>query len=97
MKPMMKPTRSILKTLVAGTALVMAGSAFAQVYVAPPPPQPRYEGPAPAHGVTIALGWHGERYWDGHRYWERDEWMHNHPHDREAQRDRDHDHEHHEY
>jgi hypothetical protein len=86
----MNARRSILMTLVAGTAFVTASAAFAQGYVAP---QPRYE--EPAHNVAITRGWHGDRYWDGHRYWERDEWMHRHPHERDAQRDREH--EHHEY
>ena len=92
MKPMMNATRSILMTLVAGTALVAGGTAFAQVYVAPQP-QPMYEQPAP--GVVISLGWHGDRYWDGHRYWEHDDWMHHHPHENDQQRG--HEHEHHDY
>jgi hypothetical protein len=85
MKPMMNATRSILKTLVAGTALVTANGAFAQVYVEPPPPQPKYNltALAPAPGLAIALGWHGDRYWDGHRYWEHDEWMQRHPNERD--------------
>ncbi|NLP65043.1 hypothetical protein [Paraburkholderia sacchari] len=92
MKPMMNVTRTILMTLVAGTAIVTTGAAFAQVYVAPQPP-PRYEepAPAPAPGVVITLGWHGDRYWDGHRYWEHDEWMHRHPHDHDPYRDREHE------
>jgi hypothetical protein len=87
---MMNSTRSILMTLVAGTALVTASAAFAQVYVEPQPPQPRYEKPAP--GVAITLGWNGDRYWDGHRYWEHDEWMQRHQHERDQQRDREHEH-----
>ena len=47
----MNARRAILMTLVAGTALVSASAAFAQVYVAP---QPTYEAPAP--GVAITLG-----------------------------------------
>ena len=93
MKPMMNATRLILMTLVAGTALATASAAFAQVYVSPQPPQPRYE--EATHGGAITLGWHGDRYWDGHRYWEHDEWMHRHPHEHDQQRDREH--EHHEY
>lgn len=96
MKPVMNATRSILMTLVAGSALVTASAAFAQVYVAP---QPRYAepAPAPAAGVAISLGWHGDRYWDGHRYWEHDEWMHRHPHERDPRRDRAQEQEHREY
>lgn len=88
MRPMMNAGRSILMTLVAGTALVTASVAFAQVYVAPQPPQPRYEAPAPR--VAITLGWHGDRYWDGHRYWEHNEWMHRHPHERDPRREQEH-------
>lgn len=86
MRPTMNARHSILMTLVAGTALVTASGAFAQAYVAP---QPRYD--EPAHGVSITLGWHGDRYWDGHRYWEHDEWMHRHPHGRNPRRDREHE------
>ncbi|MCA8204027.1 hypothetical protein LGM71_23570 [Burkholderia sp. AU33545] len=88
MKPKTISNRRILATLVAGSALVAATTAFAQVYVAP---QPRYEEPAPAPGVSITIGMHG------HRYWEHDEWMHRHPreHDpwREDERERMHGHE----
>lgn len=94
MKPKTISNRRILATLVAGSALVAATTAFAQVYVAP---QPRCEEPAPAPGVSITIGMHGHRYWDGHRYWEHDEWMHRHPreHDpwREDERERMHGHE----
>ncbi|SFU26789.1 hypothetical protein [Paraburkholderia aspalathi] len=93
MKHVMNATRSVLMTFVAGTALVTASTAFAQVYGAP---QPRYDEPAqaPAPGAAITFGWHGDRYWDGHRYWEHDEWMHDHPHERDPRRDHDHEREH---
>ncbi len=100
MKPMTIAIRRMLATLVAGGALVAAGAAFAQVYVAPPP---RYEEPypAPAPSVSITLGMHGDRYWDGDRYWEHDEWRHRHPHGRdpwrEHEHERMHEHEHREY
>ena len=86
MKPMTIATRRILATLVAGGALVAVGAAFAQGYVAQPP---RYEEPyaAPAPGVSITIGMHGDRYWDGHRYWEHDAWMHRHPRERDPWRD----------
>jgi hypothetical protein len=61
----------------------MASTAFAQVYVQPPPPQPRYEVAAAARapGLATALGWHGDRQGDSsHPYWEHDEWGH-HPHE----------------
>ncbi|KUY90489.1 hypothetical protein WS48_02120 [Burkholderia sp. RF7-non_BP1] len=94
MKPMTLSNRRILATLVAGSALVAASAAVAQVYVEPPP---RYEEPAPAPGVSITIGMHGDRYWDGHRYWEHDAWMHRHPrehdpwreHERERMREHD--------
>jgi hypothetical protein len=41
-------------------------------------------------GVSIDIGWHGDRYYDGHRYWDHDEWMHNHPHDRDPRHHDDH-------
>ncbi|WP_322025126.1 hypothetical protein [Burkholderia sp. BCC1977] len=97
MNPMTIAIRQILATLLAGCALAAAGATFAQVYVAP---QPRYEEPysAPAPGVSITLGMHGDRYWDGNRYWEHDEWMHRHPHERDPWREhrhwREHMHEH---
>ncbi|MDH6151559.1 MULTISPECIES: hypothetical protein [Paraburkholderia] len=84
MKNFGKASRSLIATLLAGGALVAAGSAFAQDRVIVE------HGPAPVvygqpHmmpvGVSINIGWHGDRYWDGHRYWEHDEWMRHHPHD----------------
>ncbi|RQR46187.1 MULTISPECIES: hypothetical protein [unclassified Burkholderia] len=97
MKPMTIANRRILATLVAGGALVAAGTAFAQTYVVPPP---RYEEPAPAPGVSVTIGMHGDRYWDGHRYWEHEAWMHRHPRERDPWREHEHEHEHmheHEY
>lgn len=38
-------------------------------------------------GLSVEIGWHGDRYWDGHRYWAHDEWMHRHPHDRDPRHD----------
>ncbi|MCC8393873.1 hypothetical protein LJ656_14845 [Paraburkholderia sp. MMS20-SJTR3] len=94
MKTFSKTSRSLIATLLAGGALLAAGSAMAQerVYIG--------NGPAPAvygqpHmvpvGVTINMGWHGDRYWDGHRYWEHDEWMRHHPHDRDPRHHDDRD------
>ncbi|WP_028210672.1 hypothetical protein [Paraburkholderia mimosarum] len=82
--------RTILATLVAGTALAAGGTALADSDVTP---RPRYDEPAraPAPGGETTLGWHGDRYWDGHRYWAHDEWMHRHPHDRDTRRDREHE------
>jgi hypothetical protein len=89
MKPMMNALRSIPKTLVAGTTLVMASAAVAQVYVQPQPPRPRYEVAAPARTLSLAVpvGWQGDHYWDGHRYWGHDEWMQHHPNERDQQSD----------
>ncbi|WP_321807579.1 hypothetical protein [Burkholderia sp. BCC1993] len=99
MKPLTIANRRILATLVAGGALVAAGTAFAQTYVVPPP---RYEEPyhAPAPDVSITIGMHGDRYWDGHRYWEHEAWMHRHPREHDPWREHEHEHEHmheHEY
>ena len=84
MKTFNKTSRSIIATLLAGGALLAAGSAFAQERVVVE------NGPGPAvysqpHmmpvGVSINIGWHGDRYYDGHRYWAHDDWMRHHPHD----------------
>lgn len=85
MKTLNKTSRTILATLLAGGALLTAGSAFAQadrIVISAPGPVVTYEQPhmMPVD-VQINIGWHGDRYWDGHRYWEHDEWMHRHPHD----------------
>ncbi|QCP54636.1 hypothetical protein FAZ95_37860 [Trinickia violacea] len=85
MKLTMKISHSIAAALVAGSALLAAGSASAQMVYAP---HPAYDAP---HSIpvdaNVSLGWHGERYWDGRRYWEHDEWMRHHPHDHDPHRD----------
>lgn len=83
MKTSNKIPRILVAACVAGSALAATGSAFAysdRVIVS--------EGPAPYAqaqmmpvGVSINIGWHGDRYWDGHRYWAHDDWMRRHPHD----------------
>jgi len=89
MKRMMKISHSITAALIAGGALLAAGSASAQM-VYRVAPQPAYDAPhAIPVDVNVSIGWHGERYWDGHRYWEHDEWMRHHPHDRDPRRNHD--------
>ena len=94
MKTLNKTSRTILATLVAGGALLTAGSAFAQadrVVISAPGPVATYDQPRMIPvGVQIDIGWHGDRYWDGHRYWAHDDWMHHHPHDRDPYRHDDH-------
>ncbi|MGF6290781.1 hypothetical protein OKW34_001332 [Paraburkholderia youngii] len=84
MKTFGKASRSLIATLLVGGALVAAGSAFAQdrVIVEHRPAPVVYDQPhmMPA-GVSINIGWHGDRYWDGHRYWAHDDWMRRHPRD----------------
>ncbi|MBB5403996.1 hypothetical protein [Paraburkholderia youngii] len=84
MKTFGKASRSLIATLLAGGALVAAGSAFAQdrVIVEHRPAPVVYDQPhmMPA-GVSINIGWHGDRYWDGHRYLAHDDWMRRHPRD----------------
>lgn len=95
MKNWNKTARVVLATLATGGALLAAGSTFAQSS-----PYALADGPAPqysqAHmmpvGVSINIGWHGDRYYDGHRYWAHDEWMHRHPHDPGPQHWHDDDH-----
>jgi hypothetical protein len=41
-------------------------------------------------GVSINIGWHGDRYYDGHRYWAHDDWMRHHPHDYDPHHHDDH-------
>ncbi|HEV3422956.1 MAG TPA: hypothetical protein VG105_04065 [Paraburkholderia sp.] len=93
MKTWNKTSRSMLAALVAGGALLTAGSAFAQadrMVISAPGPVTTYEQPRMMPvGVQIDLGWHGDRYWDGHRYWAHDDWMRHHPHDPDP---RHHDH-----
>jgi hypothetical protein len=82
MKTFNKTSRSIIATLLAGSALLAAGSAFAQerVYVDNGPGAYSQPHMMPV-GVSINIGWHGDRYYDGHRYWAHDDWMRHHPHD----------------
>jgi hypothetical protein len=94
MKILNLTSRTVIATLLAGGAMLTASAAFAQ--------QDRmygHDGPPPAYGqphlvpvgVSINVGWHGDRYYDGHRYWQHDEWMHHHPHDPGPPRHREHD------
>ncbi|MGF6775020.1 hypothetical protein [Paraburkholderia sp. GAS334] len=86
MKILSRTTRSVIATVLAGGALLTASSAFAQH-----DPMMRDGAPAASYGqphtmpvgVSINVGWHGDRYYDGHRYWQHDEWMRHHPHDRD--------------
>ncbi len=95
MKTSKKIPRILIATILAGSALAATGSAVAyeRVIVS--------DGPAPYAqpemvpvGVSINIGWHGDRYWDGHRYWAHDDWMRGHPHDRDPHNHGDHDHHH---
>lgn len=92
MKTFNRTSRSIIATLLAGGALLAAGSAFAQERGG------AEHGPGPAvYGqphmtpvdVRVNIGWHGDRYYDGHRYWDHDDWMRHHPHDYDPYRHRD--------
>ncbi|WGS54631.1 hypothetical protein LFL96_26865 [Paraburkholderia sp. D15] len=83
MKTFNKTSRSIIATLLAGGALLAAGSAFAQERVYGEPQM------IPV-GVSINIGWHGDRYYDGHRYWAHDDWMRHHPHDYDPHHHDDH-------
>ncbi|HZZ11211.1 MAG TPA: hypothetical protein VFE79_11025 [Paraburkholderia sp.] len=82
MKTFNKTSRSILATLLTGGALLAAGSAMAQERVVVENGPGAYGQPhmMPV-GVSINVGWHGDRYYDGHRYWAHDDWMRHHPHD----------------
>jgi hypothetical protein len=84
MKNLYKTSRVVLAALVAGGALLTAGSAFAQadrIVVSAPGMVAPYAAPGlmPV-GIQVNIGWHGGRYWDGHRYWAHDDWMRRHPH-----------------
>jgi len=82
MKTFNKTSRSILATLLAGSALLAASSAFAQERVIIDNGPAAYGQPQMMPvGVSINIGWHGDRYYDGHRYWAHDDWMRHHPHD----------------
>ena len=82
MKISNKTSRSIITTLLAGGALLAGGSAFAQdrVIIENGPGPVVYGQPhfVPV-GVSISIGWHGDRYYDGRRYWDRDDWYRRHP------------------
>lgn len=88
MKAWKKNPHSIVAALLAGAALLGAGSAFAQY--APEQARPIYAQPRliPA-SISISIGWHGDRYWDGHRYWAHDDWMRRHPHFHDPHHDHD--------
>ncbi|WP_027802255.1 hypothetical protein [Paraburkholderia dilworthii] len=84
MKAFNKTSRTIIAALLAGGALMAAGGAFAQERVIVergPGPVVYGEPHMMPVGVSINIGWHGDRYYDGHRYWGHDEWMRHHPHD----------------
>jgi hypothetical protein len=93
MKTSNKIPRVLIATLAATAALVGTGSAFAQERVIVRDDAPAYVQPnmMPV-GVSINIGWHGDRYWDGHRYWAHDDWMRHHPHDHDPRHDDHHDH-----
>lgn len=82
MKTFNKTSRSLIATLLAGGALLAAGSAMAQERVVVENGPAVYGQPhmMPV-GVSINVGWHGDRYYDGHRYWQHDDWMRHHPRD----------------
>ena len=86
MKALSTASRTLMAALIAGGALFAAGSASAQSYYSEPQMIPV--------GVSISLGWHGDRYWDGHRYYAHDEWMRRHPHDFDPHHHNGHDHDH---
>lgn len=93
MKAFNKTSRSIIATLIAGGALLAGGSAFAQQRGFDEHDHGLVANGQPhmvPTGVSINVGWHGDRYYDGHRYWGHDEWMRNHPHDRDPHRHDDH-------
>ncbi|SIT45818.1 conserved exported hypothetical protein [Paraburkholderia ribeironis] len=91
MKTFNKTSRSVIATLLAGGALLAAGSAFAQERVIIENGHgPAVYGQPHMTPVSNDIGWHGDRYYDGHRYWEHDEWMRHHPHDRDPRRHDDH-------
>jgi hypothetical protein len=92
MKTFNKTSRSIIATLLAGGALLAAGSAFAQerVIVEDHGPVAYGQPHMMPVGVSINIGWHGDRYYDGHRYWAHDDWMRDHPHDHDPRHHDDH-------
>ena len=94
MKTLIKKSRSVIATVLAGTALMGAGIAAAHadtIVVREGPAYATYGQPEMTPvDVSINIGWHGDRYWDGHRYWAHDDWMHRHPHDHDPRHDHDH-------
>lgn len=91
MKKINSTSRSVIATVLASTALLGASATLAHADTVV------YEQPhmVPV-GLSINIGWQGDRYWDGHRYWAHDDWMRGHPHDHGPDRghDREHDHGH---
>jgi hypothetical protein len=89
MKTFNKTSRSLIATLLASGALLAAGGAFAQdrVIVENYGPAVYGEPHLMPVGVSISIGWHGDRYYDGHRYWNHDDWMRRHPHDHDPRHD----------
>ncbi len=76
MKTFTKTSRSIIAALLAGGALLAAGGASAQERVIVergPGPVVYGEPHMTPVGVSINIGWHGDRYYDGHRYWDHDD------------------------
>lgn len=97
MKTSNKIPRVVLATLVASAAIVATGSAWAQsdrVIVRDGAPGEYVQSHMMPVGVSINIGWHGDRYYDGHRYWAHDDWMRHHPHDAGPRGYHDHDHDH---
>ena len=95
MTTFIKKSRSVIATVLAGTALMGAGmaAAHAETLVVSAPAYATYGQPEMTPvGVSINIGWHGDRYWDGHRYWAHDDWVRHHPHDERSYHHDDHDH-----
>jgi hypothetical protein len=90
MKNWINTSRTVVATVLASTALLGAATslAHADTIVYRDAPAVVYDQPhmVPV-GVSINIGWHGDRYWDGHRYWAHDDWMHRHPHDHDPRHD----------
>ena len=87
MKSWINTSRTVIASALASTALLGAGISVAHadtLVYREASPTVVYEQPhmMPV-GISINLGWHGDRYWDGHRYWAHDDWMRHHPHDQD--------------
>jgi hypothetical protein len=91
MKNLINTSRTVIATGLASAALLGAGMSIAHadtvVYRDAPQTAVYNQAYMVPVGVSINIGWHGDRYWDGHRYWAHDDWMHRHPHDRDPHHD----------